>query len=237
VSKPVASLPFSAQVFLEPPASTGDVIVDLPLLFPHGPALVAPSPASELCLTGRCLAAVCGAFFCLQQLCPQQRHCGGPVLRLASLRLASDHDSTGAVPKLHGRGCLVSVLPAWAASPASLPIQVTVMDHYLDGARFAQDSDRHRTRMDAPALLVRRDALPSVSASLVAENGIHSLPGDLQDDHAGTVAHYRGAKDPSWQRDAHTRRAARGPGPLRRPHLLPHESRLAWPQHNMEHRT
>lgn len=223
----MTGLPVASHVVFEAPTSSRDVVVDLVILLPNGPALVSPGAASKLCTSGRGLCGSCARRLCLKNLRPKHGHCRITILKLRAFAFAAHGDTGRAMPELDSRIDLVPILSTGTAATTCLPFDVAIPHYNLSCSGFAHDGNSYGAGVDAPSFFVGRNSLPPVTTGFVGERRFSTGPRHLQNDNSGPIACYRGVKDPSWQRGGDRRPAALSRGLLRRRHLRPHEFRSA----------
>ena len=112
----------------------------------------------------------------------QHLHRLGPVLVLAPLVLLL-HDEAGRQMGNANRGIgRVDVLPARAARPVDVDLQIVVVDLDIDFARFGKHGDGRGGGVDAPPAFGDRHALDTVDAALELQFGENAGPRNIGHD-------------------------------------------------------
>ena len=114
----------------------------------------------------------------LVELAGQHLHALLPVLDLAALLLAGDHNARGLVDQPDRRGGLVDMLAAGAAGAEHLHFDILGAQIHVHGLHFRQHRHGGRGGVDPSAGLGLRDPLDPVDAGLKFQPGIGPVAGD-----------------------------------------------------------
>lgn len=162
-------LEIAVSVVVEAPAFPGDVIVNLPILHANGSPLVAAHATSDLLPAILREHGVIAVSLSVPQ--PRREHCEGrgfiPMLRAFGLALRDE--ASRLVSKHDGGFCFVAMLSARTRAALHLPFQIGGKDAEHLRLRLRECGNRHRARVNTPALFIRRHALPAMAARFIRE--------------------------------------------------------------------
>lgn len=171
--------------------------MDGPILYPHGPPLVATHTAPDL------RAPICGTgsgqgfLLCVAQTGSKQSEGRLLVLRLTAFGFAADGDAGRSMCDLDGRFGLVDLLAAATACTAGLHLDVPFVDADLSLGRLREHSDRDRTGLHSTAFLGGRNPLPPMAPGFVPKDFVGVFSDDTKDDVARKLLYNLDVKDTS----------------------------------------
>ena len=131
----------------------------------------------------------------------QDREGGLLVVALRAFGLATHDEAARNVADLDGAIGLLQMLSAASGRATGRDYElVRIEPRQLDLARLVEDRDGYRAGLDAPALVVRRNALPTVTAGFIRERFANALARCAQDRKASPLVDELEAKATSGSR-------------------------------------